>query len=75
LRTLAVDVGLLDAMARLLPAEVCAVAESGLKTAGDLQRLLQAGYQAFLIGERFMVADDPGAALADVLARARQVPA
>ena len=45
----------------LIPDDVIAVAESGLKTRGDLRRLRSAGYDAFLIGERFMTADDPGA--------------
>ena len=44
-----------------------AVAESGLKTGGDLRRSANAGYDAFLIGERFMATDDPGQALADLL--------
>jgi indole-3-glycerol phosphate synthase len=45
-----------------------------LKTSDDLVRLARIGYQAFLIGERFMSAPDPGAALAELLpagARAR----
>ena len=43
---------------------VVAVAESGLKTPGDLSRLRALRYDAFLIGERFMTEPDPGAALA-----------
>jgi indole-3-glycerol phosphate synthase len=46
-----------------MPPDVVAVAESGLKTANDLDRLHAAGYRAFLVGERFMTAADPGAAL------------
>jgi indole-3-glycerol phosphate synthase len=63
LRTLTVDV---DASARLaakLPRDVVAVAESGLKTIDDLERLRELGFGAFLIGERFMTAPDPGEAL------------
>ena len=44
-----------------------AVSESGLKTTADLARLKALGYRAFLIGERFMTAADPGAALASLL--------
>jgi indole-3-glycerol phosphate synthase len=40
-----------------------AVSESGLKTAADLTRMRELGYRAALIGERFMTAADPGAAL------------
>jgi len=43
------------------------VSESGLRTADDLVRLGQLGYRAFLIGERLMTADDPGAALKDLV--------
>ena len=50
-------------LAALMPPDVVAVAESGLKTANDLDRLHAAGYRAFLVGERFMTAADPGAAL------------
>ncbi|MND07305.1 indole-3-glycerol-phosphate synthase [compost metagenome] len=44
-----------------------AVAESGLKNGADLRRLREAGYDAFLIGERFMAAGDAGGALRDLL--------
>ncbi len=68
LRTLQVDVHASEALIALMPAEVIAVSESGLKTAADLARLKALGYGAFLIGERFMSATDPGAALAELLA-------
>jgi indole-3-glycerol phosphate synthase len=67
LRTLAVDVEASELLIAKMPAHVVAVSESGLKTAADLSRLRQLGYRAFLIGERFMAAPDPGALLADLL--------
>ena len=70
LRTLAVDVDASFRLAAAMPPGVLAVAESGLKTGDDLRRLKTAGYQAFLIGERFMTAPDPGAALAALIADA-----
>ena len=70
LRTLEVHQDVLDALAPAIPDAAIAVAESGLKTAADLSRLSAAGYDAFLIGERFMVEPDPGAALAGLLERA-----
>ena len=51
----------------MLPADVIAVSESGLKSADDLHRLAALGYGAFLIGERFMTAAEPGAALRALL--------
>lgn len=67
LRTLAVDTDVSRQAVELIPDEVIAVAESGLKTPGDLRDLKSEGYDAFLIGERFMTADDPGQALAHLL--------
>lgn len=68
LRTLEVDTKVSEDIARRLPRGVIAVSESGLRTAEDLTRLRSIGYRAFLIGERFMTAPDPGAALKDLLA-------
>jgi indole-3-glycerol phosphate synthase len=49
---------------------ILAVAESGLKTPNDLRRLAAVRYDAFLIGERFMTVDDPGAAMGALRAEA-----
>ena len=70
LRTLAIDVHASETLAAQMPADVIAVSESGLKTAAEITRLKALGYHAVLIGERFMTAADPGAALADLLAGA-----
>jgi indole-3-glycerol phosphate synthase len=70
LRTLEVDVRASERLIDRIPNEVVAVSESGLKTPGDLVRLAQLGYRAFLIGERFMGAPDPGAALAQLVTAA-----
>jgi indole-3-glycerol phosphate synthase len=67
LRTLAVDVEASERLIAKMPSHVVAVSESGLKTSADVRRLRQSGYHAFLIGERFMTAPDPGALLADLL--------
>jgi indole-3-glycerol phosphate synthase len=67
LRTLTVDVHASDALIANMPGDVIAVSESGLKTADELRRLRALGYRAFLIGERFMTAADPGVALASLL--------
>jgi indole-3-glycerol phosphate synthase len=72
LRTLQVDVHASDTLIGLMPAGILAVSESGLKTADDLQRLKTLGYSAFLIGERFMTAADPGSALKELLASERR---
>jgi phosphoribosylanthranilate isomerase len=46
---------------------VIAVAESGLQGAGEIRRLRDAGFDAFLIGEHLMLAADPGAALEQLI--------
>jgi indole-3-glycerol phosphate synthase len=68
LRTLQVDVHASEALIAHLPGDVVAVSESGLKSPGDVLRLRALGYRAFLIGETFMTATDPGAALRALLA-------
>jgi indole-3-glycerol phosphate synthase len=69
LRTLDVDVEASARLASRLPSTVFAVAESGLRTRDDLERLADMGYRAFLIGERLMTTPDPGMALATLLGR------
>ncbi|HET9086306.1 MAG TPA: indole-3-glycerol phosphate synthase TrpC [Acidobacteriaceae bacterium] len=60
-----------------LPREAVRVAESGIHTAAEIDRLRAAGYHAFLIGESLMRQADPGQALAALLSAAasREVPA
>jgi indole-3-glycerol phosphate synthase len=67
LHTLAVDTHVLHQLAPRMPRGVVAVAESGIRDAAMIAALRDAGYRAFLIGERFMTEDDPGAALASLL--------
>jgi indole-3-glycerol phosphate synthase len=70
LKTLEVDTGLCERMIAVMPGGVVAVAESGIRTPADVRRLRAAGFNAFLIGERFMTDADPGAALAALRAAA-----
>ncbi len=71
LRTLTVDVEASLRLGPKIPTGTIAVAESGLKSAADLNALSHAGYRAFLIGERFVTTPDPGAALSQLLSEAR----
>ena len=57
----------LDTTLRLMgkvPADRLLITESGISTLEDVRRLRAANINAFLVGEAFMRADDPGAALA-----------
>ena len=53
----------LDLLPRIPPGKRV-VTESGIATAADVQHMRSQGVQAFLVGETFMRADDPGAELA-----------
>ena len=63
LRTFAVDQDRAESMAARIPADVVAVAESGIRDGGDARRLADAGYDAILVGETLVRAGDRAAAL------------
>ncbi len=63
LRTFEVDLGTTERLAAMVPEECLLVAESGVHTRGDIERLTAAGADAALIGTALMRADDPGEAL------------
>ncbi len=68
LKTFEVSLDRACELAALLPASAVKVAESGIHTVADMQRLRGAGYEAFLIGESLMRKADPGLALRELLA-------
>lgn len=59
LRTFKVDTGLSLRLADKIPAEFVKISESGISDSNTINLLKQAGYDGFLIGERFMRSDDP----------------
>ena len=54
-------------LAREAPAAAVLISESGLNNSADLARLEEAGYRGFLIGESLMRAENPEAALRDLM--------
>jgi indole-3-glycerol phosphate synthase len=70
LRTLAVSLATSLELGPAIPDDVVAVAESGIRTGGDVRRLRDAGFDAFLVGEQLMTAPDPGEALSLLLKEA-----
>jgi indole-3-glycerol phosphate synthase len=65
LRTFEVSLDTSLRLAREAPTDALLITESGLNNSADLQRLYDAGYRGFLIGETLMRADDPEQALRD----------
>ena len=64
LRTFEVNLDTTLELKALLPADRLLVTESGILGREDVQRMNAAGVHAFLVGEAFMRAADPGEALA-----------
>jgi indole-3-glycerol phosphate synthase len=60
--TLETTLGLLEQV----PSDRLLVTESGILVRADVLRMRKAGVHAFLVGEAFMRAEDPGAALAEL---------
>ncbi len=67
LRTFEVSLDRACELAQHLPASAVRVAESGIHTRADMDRLRGAGYEAFLIGESLMRQAQPGEALRQLL--------
>jgi len=53
-------------MASIIPADVVRVAESGVRGAEDAAALAAAGYDAVLVGETLVTADDPSEAIREL---------
>ena len=67
LHTMEVDAQTQLDLAGHLPARALGIAESGIRSGGDLGRLRAAGYRGFLVGESLMREADPAGALAPLL--------
>jgi len=68
LRTFETRLETTEQLAPLVPKGDFLVAESGIHRPADVQRMRAAGARAVLVGEAFMAAPDPGAALRELLA-------
>lgn len=66
LRTFETDVATTTRLRERVPADVLLVTESGIHTAEDVAGMRADGVHAFLVGEAFMTAPDPGARLAEL---------
>ena len=66
LRTFEVSLDTTLGMLPSVPADKLLITESGILSRADVERMRAAQVHAFLVGEAFMRAPDPGAALADL---------
>jgi indole-3-glycerol phosphate synthase len=66
LRSFEVSLDTTLGMVNEVPADRLLVTESGILQRADVQKMRAAGVHAFLVGEAFMRADDPGVALAEL---------
>jgi indole-3-glycerol phosphate synthase len=69
LRDFAVDLATAEKLGSLIPNGALKVAESGIKTARDVDRLAAAGYHAFLVGESLLRQNDRAAAVRALVQR------
>jgi len=67
LKTFQVSLETVIELAEGIPNHVLKIAESGIEKGDDVRELHAAGYQAFLVGETLMRADDPGKKLQQLL--------
>jgi len=65
LRTFRVDLATAETLARRIPAGTIKVAESGIKTKADVERLEKAGFRVFLVGEALVASGDAVRTLED----------
>jgi len=72
LKTFRVDLAVFEELAPLARGRAVLVAESGLQSPADVQRMAAAGADAVLVGSHFMRQADPGAALAAFMRNGRQ---
>lgn len=63
LETFAVDIEVSIRLGKSLPENIPAVAESGIRNRRDIERLKEAGYSAFLVGETLLMVENRVSAL------------
>ncbi|MEA3377388.1 MAG: indole-3-glycerol phosphate synthase TrpC, partial [Chloroflexota bacterium] len=68
LRDFSVDLDTFGRLRSLVPGHIIAVAESGVRTAEDVQRLAVLGADGALVGEALVTAQDPAAKVRELVA-------
>lgn len=73
LRTFSVDINRSVELSRKIPADKIKIAESGIDDVVTIRLLKEAGFKGFLMGERFMKAENPGQAFEQFVEQLKQV--
>ena len=60
LETFEVNLETTERLVEEIPKEILTVSESGIKSSKDVKKIMSSGVNAFLVGEVFMRAEDPG---------------
>ena len=60
LETFEVNLETTERLIEKIPEEILTVSESGIKSSEDVKKIMSSGVSAFLVGEVFMRAEDPG---------------
>ena len=66
LKTFHTDLGVTERLMSQIPKSAKVVSESGIHSQSDVDRLIACGTNAFLVGEAFMRANDPGLAMSEI---------
>ena len=72
LKTFAVDIDRCIALGKQIPANIIKIAESGIDNINTIKIFAAAGFNGFLIGEKFMKEKDPGQAFTEFAQQLKQ---
>src|SRR6185503_16680909 len=67
LKTFEVDIETSHRLSKLIPPDCLFIVESGIRDRADIDRLLDAGADAFLIGETLIISENPAMTLRGLL--------
>jgi len=71
LKTFSVDINRSIALSKKIPADKIRIAESGIDDVETIRMFKEAGFKGFLMGEKFMKANDPGEAFGQFVEKMR----
>ncbi|NMH26811.1 indole-3-glycerol phosphate synthase TrpC [Flavobacterium silvaticum] len=67
LKTMEIDLETSFSLVGGIPKSVVKISESGIKTADEIKRLKQAGFDGFLIGDQFMTSENPYESVSELI--------